>query len=218
VRRWGAGTSAAVRLLVASDVALTGVAIAATAGVTQPRASQILTRLAAQQAVQAGADGYIGDRGRLLDLYLARSKPHLVEPETYWYSTRPLEDQAQRLVAVAASHSIGIAFSADLGPDLIAPWRHPTLTVAYADSLLPADEAGLVPAEGRGDASLILRWTSDPTLLSPSPPWATKAAGLPIVDPCQQWRDLHDLGGEDRAEAAGRLRTAILERSIARTP
>ena len=39
VRRWGAGTAAVVRLMVASYPPMTGVAIAAAAGVTQPRAS-----------------------------------------------------------------------------------------------------------------------------------------------------------------------------------
>jgi hypothetical protein len=39
---------------------------------------------------------------------------------------------------------------------------------------------------------------------------------LPVADPCQQWWDLLDLGGEDRAEAADRLRTAIVERTIPR--
>ena len=39
----------------------------------------------------------------------------------------------------------------------------------------------------------------------------------PIVavhDPVQQWRDLLDLGGDDRRDAAARLREAILDHSI----
>jgi hypothetical protein len=39
--------------------------------------------------------------------------------------------------------------------------------------------------------------------------------GVPLADPVQQWWDLHDLGGEDRLEAADRLRRAIIEKSIA---
>jgi hypothetical protein len=42
--------------------------------------------------------------------------------------------------------------------------------------------------------------------------------GFPIADPCQQWWDLIDLDGEDRAEAADRLRTAVLERTLPRAP
>ncbi|HMS47416.1 hypothetical protein [Candidatus Neomicrothrix sp.] len=52
-----------------------------------------------------------------------------------------------------------IAVSADLGPDLLAPWRHPTLTIVYADGQIPLEESGMVPAEGQADASLVLRIT-----------------------------------------------------------
>jgi len=217
VRRWGAGTASVVRLLVAADEPLSGVAIASIVGVTQPRASQVLKQLAEHDAVVATPDGYRGERGTLLDLYRARTRPHLEEPESYWYSTRPLTEQARRVHALASDERTRIALSADLAPDLLAPWRHPTVVIAYVSDPLPADRAGLVPAEGRADASLILRWTDDPGLLSPTSPWRGEVDGLPIADPCQQWWDLLDLGGEDRAEAADRLRTAILTRALPRT-
>jgi DNA-binding MarR family transcriptional regulator len=216
VRRWGAGTAAVVRLLIATDDPLTGVTIASTVGVTQPRASQILKQLADHGAIEATPDGYVGERTKLLDLYTTRARPHLVEPESYWYSTRPLAEQARRVLALASDHGVTVAFSADLAPDLIAPWRHPTVTIAYLDARLPIEDAGLVPAEGRTDASLITRWTDDHGLLSPAAPWRGEVDGLPVADPCQQWWDLLDLGGEDRAEAADRLRTAILDRTIPR--
>ena len=76
------------------------------------------------------------------------------------------------------------AMLADLAPDLIAPWRHPTITIAYVDARLPAEDAGLVPAEGRADASLITRWTDDHGLLSPAEPWRNEVEGLPVADPC----------------------------------
>lgn len=216
VRRWGAGTAAVARLLMATDDPLTGVTIALIVGVTQPRASQILRQLADRGAVTATPDGYIGERAKLLDLYAARARPHLIEPESHWYSTRPLTEQARRVLALARDRKVSTAFSADLAPDLIAPWRHPTVTIAYVSAPLPIEDAGLVPAEGRSDASLIVRWTDDDRLLSPSAPWRDEVDGIPITDPCQQWWDLLDLGGEDRAEAADRLRTAILERTIPR--
>lgn len=216
-RRWGAGTASVVRLLVASDEPLTGVTIAALVGVTQPRASQVLKQLAELDAVVATPDGYCGGRERLLDLYRARTRPHLVEPESHWYSTRPLAEQARRVHALAADAGARIAFSADLAPDLLAPWRHPTVAIAYVSRPLPADRAGLVPAEGRADASFVLRWTDDHGLLSPARPWRDEVDGFPIVDPCHQWWDLLDLGGEDRAEAADRLRHAILTRTLPTT-
>lgn len=216
VRRWGAGTAAVVRVLIASDDPLTGVSIASVVGVTQPRASQILKQLAEHDAVTATPDGYVGDPAKLLDLYAARARPHLIEPESCWYSTRPLTEQARHVLALARDRKAGMAVSADLAPDLIAPWRHPTVTIAYVSAPVPIEDAGLVPAEGRADASLIVRWTDDDGLLSPADPWRGEVDGTPVTDPCQQWWDLLDLGGEDRAEAADRLRTAILERTIPR--
>ena len=217
VRRWGAGTAAVVRLLVASDVPLTGVAIAESVGVTQPRVSQVLKQLATHHAISASDDGYTGDPDVLLGLYRTRAQPHLAGPETYWYSTRPLMDQAARLVDTANEQQVSIAFSADLAPDLLAPWRHPTVAVVYVAEPLILDHAGFVPAEGRGDASIIIRWTNDARLLSPAPPWPNIVDGLPLADPCLQWRDLLDLGGQDRVEAAERLRQTIISRPLTQT-
>ena len=39
-----------------------------------------------------------------------------------------------------------------------------------------------------------------------------KGARIPLADPVQMIWDLHDLGGGDRAEAAGKLRQWLLER------
>jgi hypothetical protein len=100
-------------------------------------------------------------------------------------------------------------------PDLLAPWRHPTLTIVYADLASPLETAGLVPAEGRADATILWRRTSDAALLTVPQPWPPMVDDVPLTDPVQQWWDLHDLGGEDRHEAADRLRRAIIEKSIA---
>ena len=95
------------------------------------------------------------------------------------------------------------------------PWRHPTLTVVYASDLLDLEAAGLVPAEGRADASILLRSTSDATLLTVNAPWPASIDALPLADPVQQWWDLRYLGGEDRQQAADRLRRAIVDKTIA---
>lgn len=215
VRKWGPGTAAIVRLLIATDTPLTQVAIAEAVGVTQPRASQVLKHLAAAKAITVSVDGYRGRRTRLLDLYAQRARPHLVEPESAWYSTRPLVEQARRIAKAARRSGARVACSADLGPDLLVPWRHPTLTIVYADALFDLEAAGLVPAEGRADASVLLRWTSDPTLLEQNAPWPATIDGIALTDPIQQWWDLRDLSGEDRKEAADRLRRAIVDKTIA---
>ena len=101
VRRWGAGTAAIARALIAAEEPLTGVALAEAVGVSQPRASQVIRQLAEQTAVRATDDGYVGRPAKLLDLYERRSRPALVEAESYWYSTRPLSDQAARVLRLA---------------------------------------------------------------------------------------------------------------------
>ncbi len=212
-RKWGAGTAAIVRLLIAADAPLTQVSIADAVGVTQPRASQVLKRLTAADAVSVSAAGYRGRRARLLALYAQRARPRLVAPEAFWYSTLPLVDQAHRIVDAARRARIRIAFSADLGPDLLVPWRHPTVTIVYAEDQLAPESARLVPAEGRADASVVWRTTDDRTLLGLGVRPVT-IDGIPITDPVQQWWDLRDLGGEDRLEAADRLRRAIIDKTL----
>jgi hypothetical protein len=214
VRRWGAGTAAIARALIAAREPLTGVALAAAAGVSQPRASQVIRQLADQAAVRATDDGYVGRPAKLLDLYERRTRPALVEAESYWYSTRPLSEQAVRVIRLARVTRTDVSFSADLGPDLLVPWRHPTLAVVYAGGALDLSDSGFVPAEGRPDASVIVRWTTDRTLLSSAPPWPKVVDKIPLTDPTQQWWDLLDLGGEDRREAADRLRRAIIGHTI----
>ena len=213
-RRWGPGSAGIVRLLIASEDPLTQVAMASAVGVSQPRASQVIKQLTELDAVRATPGGFVGRRARLLDLYLDRARPSTVEPDSYWYSTRPLLEQARHILDEAARAQAQLAFSADLGPDLLVPWRHPTVVVVYADSRLGLETAGLVRAEGRADASTIVRRTNDRTLLVPAPFWPRAVDGIPLVDPVQQWWDLIDLGGDDRREAADRLRRAILDRSI----
>jgi hypothetical protein len=213
-RHWGAGTAAVVRLLVAADHPMTGVAIASTVGISQPRASQVLRLLG--DVVRPSEEGYVGQRARLLDLYRRHARPALVEPERYWYSTRPTAEQIDRVLTLAKASAARVALSSDLAVDLLAPWRHPTLTILYSDVDLPLDDARFVPAQGRGDASIVTRWTSDRTLLTAFGRWPGEVDHIPLTDPTQQWADLLDLGGDDRSEAADRLRRAILSRSIGR--
>jgi hypothetical protein len=214
VRRWGAGTAGIARALIAAKGPLTGVALAEAVEVSQPRASQVIRQLTEQAAVRATDDGYVGRPAKLLDLYVRRSRPAQVQAESHWYSTRPLSDQAARILRLAGVTKTDVAFSADLGPDLLVPWRHPTLAVVYLSGALDLSDAGFVPAEGRANASVIVRWTTDRTLLTPASPWPRIVDDIPLTDPTQQWWDLLDLGGEDRREAAERLRAAIIAHTI----
>lgn len=214
-RRWGAGTSALVRALIATTWPVTQVELAALVGVSQPRVSQVLSRLTKSSAVTSTADGYIGRRKQLIDLYVDNHRPALVGAEVPWYSLVPMREQVDQLFAHATSTGARVAFSADLAPDLLAPWRHPTLTVVYADDALDLVASGFVRAEGRVDATVIVRHTSDTTLLAAFEPWRRSVDGLPLADPVQQIWDLHDLGGADRVEAADRFIAAVLDGKLA---
>jgi hypothetical protein len=214
-RSWGSGTSAIARLLLAVEEPLTQVAIADAVAVTQPRASQVLKQLTAQGVVRSGVRGYVATkRARLLDLYREKSRPTLVRPEEAWYGTAELLDQVHSTVGFASLARAAISVSADVGPDLLVPWRHPTIAILYTTASLDLGQARFVRAEGRGDATLLVRTTGDQSLLKPFGPWPTTVQDIPLADPVQQWRDLLDLGGDDRREAAARLRRAILGHTI----
>jgi len=121
-RSWGAGTAAVARALIDNaSIPASGAAIARSVGVTQPRGSQILTALASSHAAQLHDDGWIGDTDALFDLYIERSRPHLIEPESYWYSTKPLTQQVAQFLAFASTQQCRFGVSADIGPDLLTP-------------------------------------------------------------------------------------------------
>ena len=213
-RSWGPGTSALVRALIAANQPASQTELAALVGVSQPRVSQVLTQLAKKSGVTTKAAGYVGNQRKLLDLYVAHHRPSLVAGEAPWYGLQPMREQVEKICSLAAESSIRIAVSADLAPDLLAPWRHPTLTVIYTDAPIDITETGLVRAEGRVDATVLVRHTNDTTLLSAFESWPRHLGHIPLSDPVQQVWDLHALGGEDRIEAANRLVERILDRSL----
>lgn len=209
-RRWGAGTAAIVRLLIASARPRSGVEIARIVGVTQPRASQVLSRLAKLGGAELTKAGWVGSINSLLDLYTERTHPTLSTVESYWYGIASLAEQVHNVVSLSSD----ITVSADIAPDLLVPWRHPTVAVIYTRTQLDLGMARLVPAEGRADATIIVRTLDDQRLPIAFDLWPTEQEGVPIADPTQQYADLFDLGGADRQEAAQRLRDAIIARTI----
>lgn len=212
-RRWGDGTAAVVRELIYADEPIKGAGIARSVGISQPRVVQVLSMLADLDAVESTPTGFRGEPGRLFELYFKRTRPR-VSAVSYWYSTRPLHDQARAIAHLLHPGHEPLGFSADLGPDLLAPWRHPTTAILYSTTDLDLQAAGFVTAEGGADASVAVRTVADRRLYGPSVRWPTMVDALPLVDPIQQWWDLHDLGGADRVEAANHLRRAILDRDL----
>jgi hypothetical protein len=175
-------------------------------GITQPRVSQI-GRLLATEDVRFADVHEADQRARLVLLYALHHAPAVVT-ETLWYDIDPSHEQVARAVAYLVEAGAVAVVSADAAPDFVAPWRSPTLTVIYTNLDAPLDSAGFVPAMARGEASIVLRHVSDPSLLEP---WqAPREAPFPLAHPLQQIWDLRDLGGEDRFEASERLMRRVV--------
>lgn len=210
----GPGALTIIRFLISQSDEWTGFGpteLANIASVSQPRASQVLSRLHKAGLVERVDDGWRPtDREALLDAFL-NSYRGPGGTELYFYSLDAAPKAALETVNALASEQTRIAVSADVGPDLIAPWRSPTLAIVYADHVVDAASLRLVRAKSRSDANVILRVPEDTSVFR-SPPLEAELAGapIPLADEVQMIWDLHDLGGDDRVEAAGELKKWLL--------
>ncbi len=186
-------------------------ALANQVGVSQPRASQVLRRLLELDLVTRSPEGrWLPDREALLDRFLSEYRGPGGSGR-YLYSLDPPNEVAARAAQQIDERSLAV--SADVGPDLLLAWRRPTVVILYARQVLDVGQLGLVDAQGRHDANVIVR-TPDDASVFPTHLLVADVGGVevPLADPTQQLWDLHDLGGADRLEAAGRLREWLLNR------
>jgi len=212
----GSGSYAVIRSLVGfsggEDEEPGTTALAAQADISQPRASQVLHKLHNLKLVDISGHGrWKPHREALLDRFLAEY-PGPGGSEHYYYTLDSPVDVAVHASQPSTSGR-SIAVSADVGPDLIVPWRRPSLVILYSRHAIDPSGLDLTDAQGRHDANVIIRVPEDRSVF-PMPPLVVQIQGneVPLADPLQQIWDLHDLGGADRIEAAGRLREWLLER------
>lgn len=212
----GSGSLAVIRALVAfsggEGEEPGATALAARAGVSQPRASQVLRHLRdLDLAERSGQGRWRPHREALLDRFLAEY-PGPGGSEQYCYSLDSPTEVAVRAGQVSVPRGPIVA-SADVGPDLIVPWRRPSLLILYAKRLIDPSSLGLTAAQGKHDANVIVRMPDDQSVF-PAHGLMAQVLGnnVPLADPLQQIWDLQDLGGADRLEAAGRLRQWLLAR------
>jgi hypothetical protein len=212
----GSGSFAIIRALVGftdgEDEEPGATALAAQAGISQPRVSQVLHHLNDLNLVARSPNGYwVPRREALLDRFLAEY-PGPQGTEQYCYSL-----ESPTAVAVRAGQMAGpqpqIVVSADVGPDLIVHWRRPSLVILYTKYAIDPADLKLVSAQGSHDANVIVRMPGDRSVF-PFPALVAHIQGndVPLADPLQQIWDLQSLGGADRLEAAGRLRQWLLSR------
>lgn len=212
----GSGSFAIIRALVGSrgdeDEEPGATSLAARAGVSQPRVSQVLRHLHELKLVERPGHGrWKPRREALLDRFLAEY-PGSGGSELYCYSLDSPVDVAVRTGQLSTLRRPIVA-SADVGPDLIVPWRRPSLVILYAKHAIDPASLGLIEAQGMHDANVIVRMPDDQSVF-PSPALMAQFQGddVSLADPLQQIWDLEDLGGADRIEAAGRLRQWLLAR------
>lgn len=185
--------------------------LARIAGVKQPRASQVLKNLESQGLVERVREGWRANRKELLDAFMNQYRGP-GGSESYFYSLDPPSDTAAHIVKSVDSSDVEIAISVDVGPDLIVPWRSPTLVIVYVEGVIDRNQLGLVPAHTQGDANVLVRIPDDTSLFRTSDLEAEwRGTPIPLADETQMLWDLHDLGGDDRIEAAGELRKWILQ-------
>lgn len=189
---------------------LDATSLANQAGVTQPRASQVLGRLQDLNLVSKRDGHWWPDREPLLDRFLSEYRGP-GGSESYFYSlAEPSE------IAIKATQNTGppypILVSADVGPDLYAPWLRPRVVILYSRADHPLDDIGLVEAIGRADANVIVRHPQDLSVFSHSTVGTLREEQIPVADVPQMIWDLEHLGETDRLEAAGELRKWLLNR------
>jgi hypothetical protein len=187
--------------------------LAAQANVSQPRASQVLRKLLDLGLVSRSTSGrWTPNRAALVDRFILEYRGP-GGSQQYFYSLDSPTDVACRVAAWHAERG-RFAVSADVGPDLLVPWRRPSIVVLYATAVLDPAALGLVSAQGPHDANVLLRSPHD-TSVFPVPRLVAEVNGVevPLADVTQQIWDLHDLGGADRLEAAGMLREWLIGRS-----
>lgn len=211
----GSGSFAVIRALIGmrgDDNASVGVtALAGHAKVSQPRASQVLRHLHSLGLADNTVRGrWQPRREDLLDRFLAEY-PGPGGSEQYFYSLDPLAELAVRLARASAGRH-DLAVSADVGPDLVRPWRRPSTVIVYTSGAFGATDLRGVEAAGQVDANVLVRMPADHSVFTAEElvgEW--KGATIPLADPVQMIWDLQDLGGADRAEAAGKLRQWLLD-------
>jgi hypothetical protein len=148
----------------------------------------------------------IHNRNKLVDRFLAEY-PGPGGSESYFYSLDPPVETAVRATGGDGLDQPIVA-SADVGPDLIAPWRQPSLVILYVRRVIDPSTLGLVSSQGPHDANVIVRMPADQSVF-PSPPLVAHVRGRDVLlaDPLQQIWDLEALGGSGTpAEAAAVVR------------
>lgn len=212
----GSGGLAIIRFLISAspEVHVRTSDLANLAEITHARASQVLHRLR-EMALVTNESGWKADRDALLQRFLKEYRgPGGTELSLYSLDG-PME-AVHELTAQVPGRGVDrprLVVSADVGPDLVAPWRRPTAAVVYVDDEVRLDVSRLIEADP-SSANVYIRYPADTSVFGVAPLVARNERGeVRLADPTQMISDLRALGGEDRYEAGERLSEWLLTRS-----
>jgi hypothetical protein len=205
----GSGSWAVIRwLLVRGDItSLTKLALEA--HVSQPRVSQVLQQLEELGLIdRTTRSRWHPDREALLERFL-REYPGPGGSTSYLYTLDSPLDCAIRLAKQRPMPSMMI--SGDIGVDLLVSWRRPTHLIVYTEAPIDLVKSiEVTVAHGLGDANVIHRVPEDRSVFAIKDEVDVMGVPVPLADPVQLIWESSDLGGDDRIEAAERLRTWLL--------
>lgn len=183
-------------------------------GVSQPRVSQLMRALAGLGLLTREGRVYTLEALEPLLGAFLRDYRGPGGSERLAYTLDPPSQFAVKSAEILrrALAQDAFAFSADVGPDMLSSWRRPTHTILYLRQSISLEDLGLVEARGRQDANVLMRMPTDESLFSTVIHQDAGTMTIPLVDVPQMMWDLLDLGGDDREEAAGRLREWFMQR------
>jgi len=212
----GAGSTAIIRWLLSNaklGERIVPTKLTAVGGVSQPRVSQLLQSLARLDLVaHVGREYKLEAVEPLLDAFLRDYRgPGGSQRFAYTLDAPNLFTTKATDVLHRTLTENDFAFSADVGPDLLASWRSPTHAIIYLRQSVALSDIGLVDAKGQEDANVLLRMPADLSIFSTASNHTTGSTTIRLVDVPQMIWDLEDLGGEDRHEAGGRLREWFIQ-------
>jgi hypothetical protein len=175
-------------------------ALAARAGVSQARISQVLHAL--EHWVQRTDRGWTATDTAGLTRWLAEQPPP-GRTATTWLGLDDPAPTATRVAAWLTARHVGYAISGDVAADLLAPWARPTRALVYVEQALDLTQLGLTPAPPDA-ATLELVVPDDPYVLRDA---RLLRSDLVAAHPWRVWADTVARGNTDAADA---LRTHLL--------
>jgi hypothetical protein len=198
----GTGTFAVLRRLLLAP-RWRQVQLAAAAGLTQARVSQILNMLTGAGLAARHSDGWaITDWDRALQVWLS-SYPGPRGVTTYWSG---LDDVWSNTLTALGGLPEEAVVSGDVAADLLAPWRQPRSATIYVPAMDDLSRTGLVPLTMPADGTVAICVPGDRSVWPIETITRTfRDRKIRVADPLQVLGDVVSADDADSASAGEHL-------------